>query len=100
MSPSDAVSSQRCAKAAAATWAAWVPLSQGSDAHGRPSPRLGPAGVGAGGHAAPRGSAEISLMISRLGLRNRLLAWGGGGEGSQRACSKQEAEGSQQRLGE
>lgn len=39
-------------------------------------------------------------MISRLGLRNRLLAWGGGGEGSQRACSKQEAEGSQQRLGE
>ena len=85
MRPSDAVPSEFRAKATGATWASWVPLSLRSAAQGRALPRLAPAGVGAGGHAAPWGSSEVSLVISRLsstqqhsgvgrGLRGRVQA--------------------------
>lgn len=64
--PSDAVPSEFRAKARGAAWASRVPLSLRSAARGRALPRVAPAGVGAGGHTAPWGSSEVSLVISSL----------------------------------
>lgn len=51
------------------------------------SPRPGPAGAGAGGHAAPWGSPEVGLIISGLSSHSQHPARGTGREGSESAES-------------
>lgn len=46
-------------------------------------PRPGPAGAGAGGHAAPWGSPEVGLIISGLSSHSQHPARGTGREGSE-----------------